>query len=366
MPHNIELDSAELVSQSGLTKMYREAVEAGGAVARFLARNAAALDHLGRRLRAQAPALAVTCARGSSDHAATYGKYLIETRLGVPTVSAAFSTVSLFDAPLIRAPWAPGGAGAPLCIAISQSGRSPDLLATVGRYREAGALVVALVNDEASPLAELAEVTLPLCAGPETSVAATKSYIASLAGLAALVGAWAGDEDLQAGCSALAPALPRAFGLDWSAALPDLVGAHSLFTIGRGFTLAIAQEAALKLKETCGLHGEAFSSAEARHGPMAIVRDGFPVLAFAGSDPSGDDVRRLCEEFAARGARVWLADAAAPVPPGVGHLPLPPAAPEMTPILAISAFYRMVEDLARARGFDPDAPPFLAKVTRTV
>lgn len=363
MPQDREPDAAGLADPAGQTIMIREAGEAGAVVARFMVRNAAALEQLGQRLRAQPPAVAITCARGSSDHAATYGKYLIETRLGVPTVSAAFSTVSLFDAPLISTA---DGAGAPLCIAISQSGRSPDLLATVGRYREAGALVVALVNDEASPLAELAEVTLPLCAGPEISVAATKSYIAALAGLATLVAAWAGDEDLQSHCRSVATDLPRAFALDWSAALPDLVAAPSLFTIGRGYTLAIAQEAALKLKETCGLHGEAFSSAEARHGPMAIVRDGFPVLAFAGSDASGDDVRRLCAEFADRGARVWLADAASATPPGVGHLPLLPAAPEMTPILAISAFYRMVDALAEARGFDPDAPPFLAKVTRTL
>jgi glucosamine--fructose-6-phosphate aminotransferase (isomerizing) len=229
-----------------------------------------------------------------------------------------------------------------------------------------GALVVALVNDETSPLAEQADVTLPLCAGPETSVAATKSYIVSLAGLAALVGAWSGDVGLQAGCRALVHGLPQAFASDWSAAVPDLAGAPSLFTIGRGYTFAIAQEAALKLKETCGLHGEAFSSAEVRHGPMAIVRDGFPVLAFAGSDAAGDDVRKVCGEFAARGARVWLASAAADVPPGVNALPLPAAAPEFAPMLAISAFYRMVDQLALARGFDPDAPPFLSKVTRTV
>lgn len=347
-------------SDVGQTKMLQEAGEAGVAVGRLLDHNAVALERLGHLLRATPPALTVTCARGSSDHAATYGKYLIETCLGVPTVSAAFSTVSLFDAPLGQT--RPGA----LCIAISQSGRSPDLLVTVERYRESGALVVALVNDETSPLARLADVALPLCAGPETSVAATKSYIASLVGLAALVGAWSGDAGLQAGCRALVDGLPRAFAEDWSAAVPDLARAPSLFTIGRGYTFAIAQEAALKLKETCGLHGEAFSSAEVRHGPMAIVRNGFPVLAFAGADAAGDDVRQVCAEFAARGARVWLADSADTVPPGVNHLPLPAAAPEFTPMLAIAAFYRMVDQLAAARGFDPDAPPFLAKVTRTL
>lgn len=342
------------------TKMYREAGEAGKAVGRFLDRNRTVLMELGKRLRANPPSLVVTCARGSSDHAATYGKYLVETKLGIPTVSAAFSTVSLFDAPLGR-----NEGDATLCIAISQSGHSPDLLATVARYREAGALVVALVNDEASPLAGQADVLLPLCAGPETSVAATKTYIASLAGLAALVAAWSEDASLMEHMAALPVHLQRAFDLDWSAATLDLVDATSLFTIGRCYTLAIAQEAALKLKETCGLHGEAFSSAEARHGPMAIVRERFPVLAFATGDVAGDDVRLLCTEFAGRGARVWLADAGSETLPGVGHLPLPPSRPELAPLLAIAGFYRLVNQVALARGMNPDRPPYLAKVTRT-
>jgi glucosamine--fructose-6-phosphate aminotransferase (isomerizing) len=171
------------------TLMQAEAAEAGTAVARFLAHNRKALGDLGQRLRAAPPTLVVTCARGSSDHAATYAKYLIETGLGVPTVSAAFSTVSLYDAP--------AGTAGSLCLAISQSGRSPDMLATVERQKAAGALVVALVNDEASPLTALADVVLPLCAGPERSVAATKSYITSLAGIAALVAVWRADAGLE-------------------------------------------------------------------------------------------------------------------------------------------------------------------------
>lgn len=347
-------------SDPARTFMHAEAAEAGDAVRRFLSRNQATLAELGARLRTLAPAMVVTCARGSSDHAATYAKYMFETACRVPTVSAAFSTVSLYDPPV------PAQDGpATLCLAISQSGRSPDLLATVAQQRQAGALVVALVNDEASPLAALADAVLPLCAGVETSVAATKSYIASLAGIAALTAAWSRDTALAAAIEALPAQIETAFALDWSAILPDLTAATNLFVIARGHGLAIAQEAALKLKETSALHGEAFSAAEVRHGPMAVVRSGFPVLGFAGSDLAGDDVRTICAEFAGRGAHVWLADARADIPPGVHALPALTARPELEPLLMIASFYRMANALSLARGHDPDRPPYLAKVTRT-
>jgi glutamine---fructose-6-phosphate transaminase (isomerizing) len=348
-------DAAPL--QPAPTLMHSEAGEAGVTVRRFLHRNRATLAQLGAQLRARAPGLVTTCARGSSDHAATYAKYLVETELGLPTVSAAFSTVSLYDAPI--------GAPAGLCLAISQSGRSPDLLATVARQRDAGAIVVALVNDEESPLAALADTVLPLCAGEEKSVAATKSYIASLAGIAALVAAWRDDAELMQAVEALPAQLDAAFALDWSDVAEGLAGATNLFLIGRGHGLAIAQEAALKLKETSALHGEAFSAAEVRHGPMAVVRAGFPVLGFAGSDAAGDDVRGICAEFAGRGAHVWLADARGTVPAGVTPLPALAARPELEPLLMIASFYRMANTLSLARGHDPDRPPYLAKVTRT-
>lgn len=336
------------------SNMVVEASEAGEAVARFLAANDGALARIGARLRADSPEVVVTCARGSSDHAATYGKYLIETLTGVPTASAALSVSSVYHAQ----PAQPEPGTSRLCIAISQSGRSPDLLATVAAQQAAGAFVVALVNDAESPLAGIADELLALNAGPELSVAATKSYVTSLAGLAALAAAWAGDGELAAGVAALPEQLPQAFALDWSPAIPALRNATSLFVIGRGYGFGIAQEAALKLKETCGLHAECFSSAEVKHGPMAIVGEGFPILAFAGSGAAGDDVRETAALFASRGARVVLADRQA-------DLPILTAHPAIEPILMIASFYRMAAQLSVARGFDPDAPPFLAKVTRT-
>ncbi len=333
------------------TLMHAEAGEAPDAVTRFLDRNRLVLERLAARLRDQPPPFVVTCARGSSDHAATFGKYLIETMLGVPVASAAPSIASVYGAP-VRARGA-------LCIAISQSGRSPDLIASVEAYQRAGAFVVALVNDEGSPLAELADAVLPLCAGSERSVAATKSYIASLAGQVALAAAWTGDTALTGRLADLPAQMARAFTLDWRAAAAPLMTARNLFVLGRGYGFAIAQEAALKFKETCGLHAEAFSAAEVRHGPMAIVGHGFPVLGFATSDPTGDDVRAAMGQFSDRGAATLLADVRG------GGLPAIAADPALEPILLIQTFYRFVNALAVARGIDPDAPPHLKKVTET-
>ncbi len=339
------------------TLMHAEAAEAGQAVARFLAANTDRLARIGDRLRANPPEVVVTVARGSSDHAATYGKYLIETMTGVVTASAALSVSSVYGA----APAPAEPCSNRLCIAISQSGKSPDLLATVEAQKAAGAFVVALVNVEDSPLAAIADEVLALNAGPEKSVAATKSYITSLAGLAALVAAWTEDTSLSDAVERLPETLPRAFALDWSAGIAPLLDASNLFVIGRGYGFGIAQEAALKLKETSGLHAECFSSAEVKHGPMAIVGEGFPVLAFAGSGPAGDDVRQTAALFASRGATVVLADTQR----GEGTLPALAGHEAIEPILMINSFYRMTAFLSVARGFDPDKPPFLAKVTST-
>ncbi|MGH6695576.1 SIS domain-containing protein [Sphingopyxis sp.] len=334
------------------TLMEQEAGEAAATVARMLAANRDPFAEIARRLRASPPAAVVTCARGSSDHAATYAKYLIETMTGTPTASAALSIASLYDAPAVT--------GNRLCLAISQSGKSPDLLAAVEQQRDAGALVVALVNAQGSPLAALADVVIPLSAGVERSVAATKSYIASLAAIAALVAAWSKDAPLENALTALPDQLAEAFALDWSPAVGAFQGATNLFVLGRGYGLGVAQEAALKFKETSGLHAESFSAAEVRHGPMAIVGDAFHVLAFGGTDRAAAGVRDVADEFRGRGATVLLAD------PAGGDLPAIAAHPAIEPILLIQSFYRMASALALARGHNPDSPPHLNKVTETL
>ncbi len=313
------------------------------------------MQQLGARLRRLSPRAVVTCARGSSDHAATFAKYLIETRLGILTASAAPSISSLYEAK-------PDLAGTVL-LAISQSGASPDLLAAVANAKAAGALIIALVNAESSPLAQAADCAIPLCAGLEHSVAATKSYIASLAAIIHLVAAWASDRPMLEALGMAPDQLESAWKLDWSAALEPLRPASDLYVVARGLGLGSAQEAALKLKETCGIHAEALSAAELRHGPMALVKSGFAVLIFAQSDETRGGVEALATELGARGAQIMLAGAVAAKSLILATERAPPA---IEPMLIIQSFYRLVNALALARGYDPDNPPHLRKVTETV
>lgn len=344
--------------------MFLEASQASQVVAAQLAANAARAAKIGERLRANPPAAVVTCARGSSDHAATFAKYLVETRAGVLTASAALSVSSVYAASQ--------GLDGVLYLAISQSGQSPDLLSAVQAAKQAGAFTIALVNDVNSPLAALVDEVLPLHAGPELSVAATKSYIATLAAIAQLVAAWTKDAELTAALAALPALLAQAWTLDWTPAVEHLKLARNLYVLGRGVGFGVAQEAALKFKETCGLHAEAFSAAEVLHGPMALVKQGFPVLMFAQNDESRDSVDAMARGLAERGADVLLAGAGGSSPPGSGALPallaLPALAahPVIEPILMIQSFYRMANALSVARGYDPDSPPHLNKVTETV
>jgi len=341
--------------QEQTTRMYREAAQAPQAVRDQLAANTERMQRLGERLRELSPRAVVTCARGSSDHAATFAKYLIETRLGVLTSSAAPSVSSVYDAK-------PDLAGT-VFLAISQSGASPDLLAAANSAREAGALIVALVNAESSPLAQAADHAVPLGAGIEKSVAATKSYITSLAAIVHLVASWARDRDLADALARAPQLLERAWTLDWSAAVTRLRPASNLYVVGRGLGLGVAQEAALKFKETCGLHAEAISAAELRHGPMALVRAGFPVLIFAQNDETRGGVEMLAAELVARQADVMLAGSHCP---GAVVLPTEGAHAVIEPMLIVQSFYRMVNALSLARGYDPDRPPYLNKVTETV
>jgi glucosamine--fructose-6-phosphate aminotransferase (isomerizing) len=338
------------------TRMFAEAQEAADAIARQLPANARLVDELAERLRTRPPRFIVTCARGSSDHAATFAKYLFETQLGLVTASASPSVGSVYEVePKL---------GDALFIVISQSGRSPDLLRNAELARASGACVVALVNAPDSPLAAIADHVVPLHAGPETSVAATKSYLCSLSALLQMAAAWSTDAALAAALEDLPGALRASRDCDWSALVDGLRDARDLFVVGRGLGLAAAQEAALKLKETCGLHAEAFSSAEVMHGPMAIVGPDFPVLVFAQDDGSAESTLRIAKGFGERGARVWLAQ---PGARGGHNLPLPLSPhPACTPLLTVNAFYRAANSLALARGHDPDVPPYLNKVTETL
>jgi glucosamine--fructose-6-phosphate aminotransferase (isomerizing) len=334
--------------------MFAEAAQAADVVARQLAANASIMHGLGERLRDSPPRGVVTYARGSSDHAATFAKYVFETRARVLTTSAAPSIASIYGG-------APDLSGM-LALAISQSGKSPDILAAMSAAKSAGALTLALVNAEESPLASLCDVAVPLHAGPERSVAATKSYIAALSAILHLVSAW--TDDSLANALSSAPQLLRAsWNCDWSVLVDQLASRRNLYVIGRGPGFGIAQEAALKLKETCGIQAEAFSAAEVRHGPMALVGPDFPLLVFRQSDETAAGIDELVGDVLARGAPVFIAGGGGA---GATTLSVPSAHPLIEPMLQISAFYRAANAISLARGLDPDRPPHLKKVTETL
>ena len=245
------------------TLMFSEAGSASAVVQKQLTENALVAKELGKKLRNLKPSAVVTCARGSSDHAATYAKYVIETKAGLLVSSAAPSVSSVYAATQMLE--------GTLFIAISQSGASPDLVRTADAARQAGAFVVAIVNVTSSPLAAIADVVLPMHAGPEKSVAATKTYIASLTAILQLVAHWTEDGELLTALETLPLNLSAAWACDWAPAAAKLLDARNFFVVGRGVGFGVAQEAALKFKETCGLHAEAYSAAEVKHGPMAIV-----------------------------------------------------------------------------------------------
>jgi glucosamine--fructose-6-phosphate aminotransferase (isomerizing) len=334
--------------------MAREAKEAPERVRAQLDGDSEHVSRIAATLREFRPRAIVTCARGSSDYAATYARYLVETRLGLLTSSASPSVSSVYGVrqELDRC----------LFLVISQSGRSPDLLAAAEAAKTSGALVMALINEEDSPLAAAADHMIPLRAGPETSVAATKSYICALTASLHLVAHWSGNDALLKQLRALPAQLDRAWSLDWRPMVELLAPAGNLFVLGRGLGLSVAQEAALKFKETCGLHAEAFSGAEVRHGPMALLKQNLPALMFVQNDETRDGMEALARDLTASGARVLMAGGDAP---GAMQLPTLAADAALAPILFIQSFYRWAAELAMGRGFDPDRPPHLKKVTET-
>jgi glutamine---fructose-6-phosphate transaminase (isomerizing) len=334
--------------------MFQEAQQSPERVRAQLEQDSERVSQIAEALRRFGPRAVLTCARGSSDHAATFARYLIETNLGLVTSSASPSVSSIYGARQDLAQC--------VFLVISQSGRSPDLLSATAAAKASGALVVVLVNVEDSPLAALADHVIPLRAGPELSVAATKSYICALAAVLHLVANWAGSEPLRHALATAPAQLEAAWQLDWQPMVELLTPASNLFVLGRGLGLGVAQEAALKFKETCGLHAEAFSSAEVRHGPMALLQKNLPVLMFAQDDETRDGIEALARELSAGGVNVLLAG---PALPGVASLPTLPSHPAVAPLLFAQSFYRWAAILSVARGFDPDHPPHLRKVTET-
>ncbi|MGV8936667.1 MAG: SIS domain-containing protein [Allorhizobium sp.] len=337
------------------TLMRQEIDEIPQAVTRLLEGSAAIFKQAGAALRDHAPNVVVTVARGSSDHAAHFLKYAIELQLGIPVASLGPSLASIYEAPLHLEHAA--------AFAVSQSGASPDIVAMTHAARKGGALTMALVNTVPSPLGDAATLAINIQAGPELAVAATKSYVNSAVAGLAILAEWSDDAELRQAVARLPEHFSAALAVDWTGLVDRLKQAESLFILGRGPALAIAAEAALKCKETCELHAEAYSSAEVLHGPVSLVAPRFPIIAFAARDRAESSVSAMATDLAAKGADVYITS-----DKGLGVNPLGYIAtghPLTDALVLILPFYSFIEQLSRARGFNPDAPVALKKVTET-
>ena len=337
------------------TQMRREVLEIPAAVQRLLDHGGGDIKRAAQAIRDRNPAFMISVARGSSDHVATYLKYAAELLTGTPIASVGPSIASIYKRQLRLS--------GSVCLSVSQSGKSPDIVDMTRMAQTGGAVTVAMTNHPDSPLAQGADHTLNLHAGPEISVAATKTFVNSAVAGIWLLAEWAEDAALCDALRGLPDRLQAAIAVDWSMVQTALGDRNSIFCLGRGPAYAISNEAALKFKETCQIHAESYSSAEVLHGPVAIVDRGFPVIAFAAADEAEAVLADVSDEIARKGAAVF---ASTPLVRQATLLPTVRTGHALTdPIALIAGFYAMVERIATARGIDPDAPRHLKKVTQT-
>ncbi|TLU61702.1 SIS domain-containing protein [Thalassotalea litorea] len=329
------------------TLMEKEARQAPQVVAEQLKLNADIAAKIGDKLNQIDPKMVMIIGRGSSDHAGVFGKYLFEIEVGVPTFAAAPSVASVYGKTLKL--------DKALAIVISQSGRSPDILSQAQMAKDAGAYTIALVNDESSPLAQLVDDVLPLKAGPENSVAATKSYLATLSALLQLAANWGKNEELINALQTLPAGLQKAIDSDVQLSAQSLADTRNLVVLGRGLGFAVSKEIALKLKEVCSIHAEAFSSAEFLHGPVTLVAQQLTIIDCHVNDESASAHKEQVVEVTSRGADMIHLDQV------VNDIH-----PRLAPLLVLQRFYLDVEKVALAKGFNPDEPQGLKKVTRTL
>ncbi|MEM9430032.1 MAG: SIS domain-containing protein [Pseudomonadota bacterium] len=337
------------------TQMRSEILEVPDAVERLLSNGHAAIAAAADMAREAAPQFLMSVARGSSDHACTFLKYASELILRRPMASVGPSVSSVYGVELM----APGA----LCLSVSQSGQSPDIVRMTESLRTGGTLTIAITNEPTSRLAQVADRALPIHAGPELSVAATKTFVTSLVAGLWLIAEIKKDADLIAAIRALPEHLNAATACDWSAAAEAIDGS-SLFTLGRGPSWAISNEAALKFKETCLIHAESYSSAEVMHGPVSIIDRSFAVIVFAAGDAAEAGVAQTSDTLAEKGARVFTIARGARKAHALPHVRTDHWLTD--PIAAIVSFYGMVEAVAVGRGINPDTPRHLNKVTETV
>jgi glucosamine--fructose-6-phosphate aminotransferase (isomerizing) len=305
------------------------------------------------RIRQADPRAVVISGRGSSGNAGTFLRYLFEARAGLLVSTSAPSVLTTYKRSIDMRH--------AVFIVISQSGRSPDLVAGARAARASGALTIAIVNDVTSPVAEECELTLPVGAGPEHAVAATKSVVLSMVIGAQLVASLTSDHALGQKINQLPQRFGAALACDWSAWSRSLAAARAGFVIGRGFGLGPAREIALKVAETMRLPTLSYSAAEVRHGPLASVSADTPLLVLRQNDGSSAMVDALIADLRARRLNVFSVGDPAATLPWIGN-----GDPICDAITMLLPAYAAVEQAARERGFDPDNPPNLTKITETL
>ncbi|MGR3290454.1 MAG: SIS domain-containing protein [Paracoccaceae bacterium] len=341
---------------SSTTLMYKEIREIPAATRSLLTDGRAQIRAVAAKLREADPNLVVTVARGSSDHAATFFKYACELKLGIPVASVGPSIASIYNARLKLSN--------AVCIGISQSGQSPDIVKMAQSAGDHGAVSIAITNVPTSPLANVCDHLIDIHAGLEKSVAATKTFVTSVVAELALLAHWAEDQQLIDALDALPDEFERAVECDWPELRKALRGHDSLIVLGRGPSLAISHEAALKFKETCQIHAESYSSAEVLHGPVSVVADGYPVLALVARDASEASITSVCDQLAQRGAKVFVTSDKAEYASSLAFAKT--SHPLTDPLALVVSFYAFIERMAKDRGINPDKPRHLSKVTETI
>jgi glutamine---fructose-6-phosphate transaminase (isomerizing) len=340
------------------SKMLKEIREQPEVLGRVLDEGWGEVSAAARELRSRGFRYGMLAARGTSDNVALYTKYLFEVILGVPTALASPSAFTLYESEMKL--------DDVLVIGISQSGESKDVLETVRRSGELGASTLSVTNDAGSSMARVADHHLFLRAGEEESVAATKTYTASLLLLYLLVQALSGEEEPGAEARRLPEGAREVLEAGWEGTERYRYADHLVVT-SRGYNLATAKEAALKLMETTYVVAEAFSAADLRHGPIAMIGQDFPVIAIVPPGKVRHGMTSLVESLSSRGAEVAVIsdDETLTGRAGVGFV-VPATCPEeLSPVLYAIPPQVLAHDLARLKRLDPDAPRGLSKVTET-
>lgn len=343
--------------------LHDEIAEQPAVAARLLAAQSEPIDAIAAWLRARPIRHVVIAARGTSDHAAIYAQYVLGVRhrlsvaLGTPSIVSLYDVVPDFSEALV--------------VGISQSGASPDIVAVVASARAQGAPTVAITNEPESALAEAADRTIVLGAGPERAIAATKTYTAELLAIALLSAALADDPADRAALAAIPETMARALALEpeMERIARDQAGADRALVMARGFEYATAREWALKLKELARVFADPYSSADFQHGPLTLVEPGVPVLAISRAGAPEADLVALLARLRTDldGELMVLSDRPAALALATWPVRLPDGTPEwLGPIVSIVVGQLHALHLTRARGLDPERPRNIRKVTRTV